>query len=123
MGHEQGDDIDRQALRVVQPEPAVERGSERDAADDERHADEAEQPELEPARSGADRSERAGERRQPDGRLRAGGHRSPRSRRIRTWPICNSSPNPSGATPSTRLPLTYEPFVLPRSSMYQDRPR
>ena len=48
---------------------------------------------------------------------------SARSRRIRTWPICSSSPKPSGATPSTRRPLTYDPFVLPRSSRYQLRPR
>ena len=78
MGHEQGDDVDRArpCASYSLNRPST-RGSERDAADDERHADQAEQPEFEPARSGPDRSERAGERRQPDApALRAGGHRS-----------------------------------------------
>ena len=51
------------------------------------------------------------------------GHRSPRSRRIRTSPIWSSSPKPSGSAPATGTPLTSVPFVLPRSSTYQPRPR
>ena len=67
------------------------------------------------------------------GQARAGRPRGPaviavasgsgRSSRIRTWPTWISSPKPSGATPSTRRPFTYVPFVLSRSSTYQARPR
>ena len=90
--------------------------------------DEAQQPRLEPARPRPDRSEDARQGRRGRGaaasrRRRRRSRRRARSSRSRTWPIWSSSPKPSGATPSTRRPLTYVPFVLPRSSTYQLRPR
>ena len=125
VGGEEGGHVDHQPLRVVQRELAGDRRPERQAPHHERDRDEPQQLEFEPARTRADRSEDAWERRRASGPGRARGvrHPSARSSRIRTWPIWSSSPKPIGATPSTRRPLMYEPFVLPRSSRYQLRPR
>ena len=126
VGGQQRPEIDEHPLHVVQPERPVDRRPQRQAPDEQRDRDEAEQLELKPAWARADRAEHAWQRRCAGRGARAGRidrHPAARSSRIRTWPICSSSPKPIGATPSTRRPLTYEPFVLPRSSMYQLRPR
>ena len=67
VGGEEGGHVDRQPLRVVQRELAVDRRPERDAPDRERDRDQGQQPELEPARARADRSEDARERRRASG--------------------------------------------------------
>ena len=123
MGGEQREDVDRQTLGVVQLELPVHRGRQRHAADSEGDRDDREEPELDPAWPGADRPEEARQRRAGPRARRVRRHASARSRRILTWPIWSSSPKPIGATPSTRRPLRYDPFVLPRSSRYQLRPR
>ena len=121
VGAEQRAEVDQQTLGVVQRELAVHGRPERHAADGQGHRHQREQAELQPARPRPDRPEDARERRRARCPRGVGGHPSARSRRIRTCPICSSSPKPIGATPSTRRPLTYDPLVLPRSSRYQLR--
>ena len=98
---------------------------ERHAADEDRGRDERRASRGLAASRGA-RPDRAEDRRQARrGGAVTGRDRSARgrSRRRRTWPTWITSPKPSGATPSTGAPLTNVPFVLPRSSTYQARPR
>ena len=132
---EQRTEVDREQARIGRPEevhgPGVAvqlrcaealRRAEREAPDEQAKPDEAKQHELPPAETGCDPGS-AGLA--PDGAQAAccGGHARARSSRSRACPIWISSPNAIGASPSTWLPLTNVPFVDPRSSTYQARPR
>src|SRR5204862_222532 len=96
--------------------------AQRNAADVQGQRDDQQQPHLAPAGPGSDAAEDNRRERRAGG---CGGvrHRCARSRRMRALPTCSSSPKPSGAVPSTGLPLTNVPLVLPRSSTYHARPR
>ena len=86
VGGEQRPEVDREALRVVQPERPVDRRPERQAADDQRDRDEAEQPQLLPARSRADRAEDARQRRRAGRRGPRGSHRPSSDRPLEPHP-------------------------------------
>ena len=96
--------------------------TERQAADEQPDGDQRQQQQLAPAEAGRD-PESPGLA--PDGAqaARRCGHARARSSRNRACPICTSSPNAIGASPSTWLPFTNVPFVEPRSSTYHARPR
>ncbi len=111
------DPVDDQEAPALHGRGAGPRHPQGEATRREDDVDEDEEERLAPARPGSEAGDAARRHR------RGGRHRRPRSRRIRTRPTWTSSPTASGTTPSTRLPLMYVPFVLPRSSMNHARPR
>ena len=99
--------------------------AQRQAADDERQRRDAG---AGASRSSAARADRAGESPAKVDAAPASPASRPsraRARSSRTGPgrSPSSSPKPSGETAATGRPFTYVPFVLPRSSTYQLRPR
>ena len=106
-------------------ERAREPAAQRDAADRERQRDEAQQARLGPAPAGSDRADGPG----PALRLRSGRPSAPAV--MSAAAPAGSGPGRSGARRRRRssrrrppgCPLTYVPFVLPRSSTYQALPR